>query len=147
MATFDYTTSPEDVRQAQDLGLSQTVLRWRVDFSTAGDATGLAQTETAKIGVIPAGFVLHSFGAISRTAEGAATTADFGDTTDPDGLGDGLDMNTTAGTQIALAGTEAYGVGKYFGSDTDLIVTGAGATTIDGAVIDVWMTGHIAPTS
>jgi hypothetical protein len=145
MADFDLTATPAVVAQEQDLSSRQRELSWRVSFADIAAGAGMATTETADIGVIPAGFVLTNTTAVLRTAEGGAGTIDVGTATDPDGLIDGADMNGTANLAAALAGTEAISAGYYFHTDTTVMLT-SGATTLDAAVVDIMLSGYMVDT-
>ena len=146
MATFDLTTT--DVLQNTNLSTRRQERRYRVDFSTMGDGTGLAATETATLCTLPSGWVHEQCDVILRTAEGEAATLDIGISGDTDGFLDGGSLNGTANALVTKAGTETLLPGKYFHTATDVeLLCPAAANTINVAVIDVTFVGYMQVTS
>lgn len=139
-ATFEIAQQIRGLSQPQQSRKKQ--LEWLLDFNTLGDGTGIAATESADFGIIPAGFIYEDFIAILMTAEGATATVDFGIDGDVDGFLDGGNANGTINATIAKAGNESIARGTYFHTNTPIRVTGpAAAATLDDAIIYVVLLG------
>jgi hypothetical protein len=146
MATFDFTAQM-DKGIARPQHSRRVEIPITVDFAKLGDGTGLAAGETAKIGVIPAGFQHERTDPVLRTAEGEAATVDVGSEADPDGLLDGGNMNGTPNASMALAGNEAL-AGKYFHVNTDLVCMCPAATnTLNVGKLDLVLVGYMRDTT
>ena len=142
-ATFNAISQVKGLSQPQHTQRRELV--YLVDFSTIGDGTGLAAGEDAAIGIIPAGFVHEHTDVILRTAEGETATLDIGIEANDDGFMDGGNVNGTPGFQVSLAGTEAFGFGRYFPNDMELRVkTPSGANTLNVAVVEIRLIGYMA---
>lgn len=142
-ATFNAISQVKGLSQPQHTRRRELV--YLVDFNTLGDGTGLAATEDAAIGILPAGYVHERCDVILRTAEGTAATLDIGTEANDDGFLDGGSMNGTPDARVAPAGSEAFVAGTYFHADTELRVkTPSGAATLDDAVIEIRMVGYMA---
>lgn len=168
--TFDIT---EQVSQQRQQGTRRAELHYRIDFNTFGDGTGLAQNEDALFGYLPDGYVHERLDAISRTAEGAATTLDVGTEATPTLFANALSMNVAANTKIqpetistadadaAFGQPEADLVNEikndvnrlltagatYIHAKTGIRVRNPGATTIDDAIIDLTFVGYMVDTT
>ena len=92
-----------------------------LDFS-ANNATA---TDIVQALNIPANAVVVDVKLRVVTAEGGTATVDIGDTVDPNGYDDSVNINATAGTITAsIKGTDAYAVGRYYSTagTIDLII-------------------------
>lgn len=139
-ATFDITQQIGGLSQPQQSRKKQ--LEFLLDFNTLGDGTGLAATESADIGIIPAGFIYEDCIPILMTAEGTAATIDIGIDGDADGFVDGGNMNGTINTTVAKAGSETIARGYYFHANTALRITcPAAAATLDDAILYLVLLG------
>lgn len=144
MATFDIT---KQVQQGRPQSNRRVELHYHLDFSPAGkltDGTGLATTESATLGVIPAGFVYERSDTILRTAEGAAATLNIGTTASPTAF---LNAGNVNGTPNALI-TQGAGMtaGTYFHTNTNMEVANPSAVLLDGAVVDFTLVGYMVDT-
>lgn len=81
-------------------------------------------------------FVL-SCGTRVITPEGAVATADLGDGEDPNGYGDGNNLNSVANTIEKVYEADAYGNGKYYANDDTIDLTVA--NNLSSAIIEVWV--------
>jgi len=144
MADFDIKETVGRNRKQTD---RRVEWEYEVDFSSMGDGTGLAATETAELCVLPKGYVHERLDVVLRTAEGEAATLDVGDAADVDGFMDGGNLNGSANAQVALAGTEAYAAGKYFHADTPVnLLCPAAANTINVAKARFTFVGYMSDT-
>lgn len=143
-ALFD---TKNQVNQGRQQLTRRVELHYRLDFNTLGDGTGLAATEDAEFAVLPAGYVHERLDPVLRTAEGVAATLDIGTEADPDGFGDGLNVNGTPNARVALAGTEAFAPGTYFHTNTPVRATcPTAAATLDDAILDLTFVGYMVDT-
>lgn len=143
MADFDFTPEMPSGGNVRPQTSRMVEIPITVDFATMGDGTGVAASETAKIGTIPAGFQHIGTYPVLRTAEGEAATVDIGSAADPDGLLDGGNMNGTPNADIALAGTEALD-GTYFHTATDIVCgPPAAAATLNVGKLDLVLVGFM----
>jgi hypothetical protein len=113
----------------------------RVEIPTLIDtaAINIASGDSALFVKTPKGFVHEGTDVLLLTAEGGTATIDIGDTTDPDGLLDGGNLNGALGL-VARAGTEAYVAGKPL-SEKELYVLANNA--LDAAKFLVILRGYI----
>lgn len=168
--TFDIT---KQVAQGRQQNTRRVELHYHLDFNTLGDGTGLAQNEDAVFASLPAGYVHERLDAISRTAEGAATTLDVGTEATPTLFANALSMNVAANTKIqpetistadadaAFGQPEADLVNEIKNDVNRLLTAGAtylhaitpvrvrnpGATLIDDAIIDLTFVGYTVDTT
>jgi len=146
-ATFN---AKKQIPQGRAQTENRVQLTYFLDFTAAGklgDGTGLAATEDMEIGDLPAGYVHERLDAVLRTAEGEAATLDVGTEADPDGFGDGLNVNGTPNARIALAGTEAFAPGTYFHATTPIrVMCPAAGNTVNVAKVSLTFIGYIRST-
>jgi hypothetical protein len=144
MATFDIT---KQVNQGRQQSSRRVEMHFHLDFSATGgltDGTGLANTETATLGTIPAGFVFEFSDTILRTAEGEAATLNIGYTGAATAFLNAGSVNGTANASIAR-GT-VLTPGTYFHTNTNMEIACPGANTINVAVVDFTLIGYMVDT-
>jgi hypothetical protein len=144
MATFDIT---KQVNQGRQQNSRRFEMHFHLDFSAAGkltDGTGLANTETATLGMIPAGFVFEFADTVLRTAEGEAATLNIGTVASATGFLNAGDVNGTPNASIAR-GT-LLTAGTYFHVNTAIQIACPGANTINVAVVDFTLVGYMVDT-
>lgn len=142
-ATFD-AKNQVDQGRAQTSG--RVEINFKVDFAKIGDGTGLAATEDAEIGVLPAGYVHERLDAVLRKAEGEVATMDVGVEADDNGFGVTMNVNGTINAEIA-PGAAAFGAGKYFHVNTPVRVKcPAAANTLNVAQVELTWIGYLRTT-
>lgn len=116
------------------------VVTQTVDFSkylsSSAATVGAASTDTVEVMTIEAGWFVLGVRTKVLTAEGGTLTVDIGDSSDANGYGDDVNLNTTTDSfSFNATTTPAYGVGKYYSTaDTlELLMN----NTADTAVVQL----------
>ena len=99
-----------------------------VDFSkylsSTAVAVGASSADTVKVLPIPAGMFVVGVKVKVVTAEGATLTVGVGDSASATGWGSAVNLNTITDTfSFNATTTPTFGVGKYYTSADDIILT------------------------
>jgi hypothetical protein len=104
-----------------------------LDFS----ATNVDSGTVVQALKVNAGMVITDLRVQVVTAEGSNASCDIGDSTDPNGYDDLVNLDATAGTFTATAkGTDAYAVGKRYTADDTIDLEVHGDLTV--GKIKIW---------
>lgn len=125
-----------------DLGHRLVLIENELDFS----ATNVDSGTVCQALKVPAYAVVVDCGVMVITVEGSAASCDVGDSADPNGFDDAVNLNATAVAYTATArGTDAYANGRrYTAADTiDLEVHG----DLTVGKIHVWAVYYIEETN
>lgn len=114
MANINWFVDQHQVDFVPDYGDNRSVTH-EFDFAaytTAnggdGAANGVAAADVVRLFPVESGMAVPGVDWRVKTEEGATCTGDFGDTDDPNGFDDGVDLNS-AGSGGTIRGTDAYG--------------------------------------
>jgi len=143
-ATFDIKNIVNQGRQQES---RRVEYHYTIDFTKINAGAGLAATQDAEFGILPAGYVHERLDAVLRTAEGEASTLHVGVEADPDGFGVAIPMNGTINAKAAV-GAPAFTGGEYFHVNTPIRAqTPAAAATLNVGKIDLTFAGYQVDTT
>lgn len=140
-ATKDFTKGLPGGGYPQATPNSKTIAT-RVNFAKLG---ALTAGQTAKIGMVPANFVVTERYAFVRTAQGGTCTVNFGTAADADGFLVGANGNATANSN-AGGTVGAITDGTLFATDTEIWIE-FGSGTVSTAIVDFVLRGFMLPAS